>query len=310
MHSNSCLGIHAASLLVAAFVATLPSGTLATEVLGTKPGYLLLGPSSVANEAAMTRRIWAPGLDDGYVPQGLTFAEGHVLIGGYRSIDPKVGRGPCRVFRVDATSGSNAGHFDGPSDCGHAGGLAYLGNDELLLSDTRRLYRIKLSRALAEKSTEAALLSSVKLGGAVKGSFVSWDSKLVWLGSSEKEADKARLHAFDLATIERFNGKGVMKEEHVVRSIAIGAEAQGAAFDRDGGLWLSFSSSRFGELRRIDVADGRVLAAYRMPIGIEDLGFDDEGGLWSVSEAGSQRWSKWGEQFPIVFRIDTAKLAK
>jgi hypothetical protein len=45
-----------------------------------------------------------------------------------------------------------------------------------------------------------------------------------------------------------------------------------------------------------------------MPIGIEDLGIDERGGLWAVSEAGSQRWSKWSEQFPVVFRLDPQRL--
>jgi len=43
-------------------------------------------------------------------------------------------------------------------------------------------------------------------------------------------------------------------------------------------------------------------------IGTEDLEFDGEGRLWSVSEAGSQRWSKWGTTYPLVFQLDLSKL--
>ena len=52
----------------------------AADVLSTKPGYLWGGPSSVPNEQAITRMIWAPGLDEGYVPQGLTVADDAVLV--------------------------------------------------------------------------------------------------------------------------------------------------------------------------------------------------------------------------------------
>lgn len=304
---------HFARLAAAAAVLAgllLPVPAMAAELLGRKPSYLLLGPSSVSNEAAMTSRIWAPGLDDGYVPQGLTWAEGSVLVSGYRSTDPKVGKGPCRVFRVDATTGATTGHFDLPEECGHAGGLAYLGNDQLIASDTRRLYRVRLSQALKDNNANAALLSTVKLGDAVKGSFASWDGRHVWLGSSEKDESKARLFAFELATLDQFAGKGTLKQDQAARSLPLGSEAQGAAFDREGRLWLSFSSSRFGEIRLVDPADGRVIATHEMPIGVEDLGFDDTGGLWSVSEAGSQRWSRWSEQFPVVFRLDVTKLKR
>ena len=37
-------------------------------------------------------------------------------------------------------------------------------------------------------------------------------------------------------------------------------------------------------------------------------GIDDEGRLWSVSEAGSLRWQKWSKIFPLLFRIDPNKL--
>jgi hypothetical protein len=42
-----------------------------------------------------------------------------------------------------------------------------------------------------------------------------------------------------------------------------------------------------------------------MVIGIEDLGFDADGKLWAVSEAGSKRWSKWAKTYPLIFQIDT-----
>ena len=49
-------------------------------------------------------------------------------------------------------------------------------------------------------------------------------------------------------------------------------------------------------------------ARYAMPPGLEDLSFDSDGGLWTLSEAGSRRWLGWPTFFPLVIRIDPSKL--
>ena len=63
--------------------------------------------------------------------------------------------------------------------------------------------------------------------------------------------------------------------------LPIAAHAQGAAFDRDGFLWLALSNSTFGRLQKVDARDGKVLAEYDMPIGLEDIELDTEGKLWT-----------------------------
>lgn len=73
-----------ALLLLAASLALPVHG----EIFGKRPGYLPGEASGVPNEQAITRAIWAPGLDEGYVPQGVGFEAGHVLVSGYRSTDP------------------------------------------------------------------------------------------------------------------------------------------------------------------------------------------------------------------------------
>jgi hypothetical protein len=37
-----------------------------------------------------------------------------------------------------------------------------------------------------------------------------------------------------------------------------------------------------------------------MSAGIEDIEFAADGILWTVSEAGSQRWNGWPSLFPVV----------
>jgi hypothetical protein len=293
--------------LALAFVFTTTGSAFALDVLGTKPSHIRGGPSSAPNEQAITKAIWAPGIDDGYVPQGITFAEGEVLLSSYRSTDTKVGRGPCRVYKIDVQSGRPPGQFDMPDECGHAGGLAYAGGGALIVADTRRLYKIDMKRAFRDGHAKNALLATFKLAGELKGSFVDFQGSTIFIGSSEKVADKAKGFLLPFSLFDTHNERTV-REDSATVSFAIGTEAQGAAFDGQGNLWLTFSNSRFGTLQKVDPKSGRVLAQHEMVIGIEDIGFDDQGRLWSVSEAGSLRWAKWSTTFPILFQLDLSKL--
>ena len=292
-----------ALLLLAASLALPVHG----EILGKKPGYLPGEASAVANEQAVTRAIWAPGLDEGYVPQGVAFEAAHVLVSGYRSTDPKVGTGPCRVFRIEAATGRDAGSFDLPGECGHAGGIAGMGGGVIVVADTRRLYRIDLAKALATGKGEDGLTATLRLSGALKGSFAAFDGRDLWIGTYDKDASKARLHRLAVKLFDERNGS-TLTDDMAEASLPIPAEAQGAAFDKDGGLWLASSSSRQGTLYRLDRATGAVLAKHDVAVGIEDLEFDGEGRMWSVSEAGSRRWIKWSTTYPVVFQLDLAKL--
>ncbi|MDB5759413.1 MAG: hypothetical protein JWM30_2702 [Burkholderia sp.] len=277
----------------------------AADVLGTRPAHLGAELPAVPNADAVQTRIWAPGLDDGYVPQGVTFANGDVLVSSYRSTDPKVGTGPCRVYRIDPASGHTHGQFDMPTGCGHAGGMVYLGQGMLLVADTRRLYKIDMARAFAGDGD--AVVATLNLAGEMKGSLVDFDGKSIFIASSEKDASKARAFFLPLSLFDTHNG-ATLEPSQASRSFAVPVDAQGAAFDRDGGLWMSFSNSKFGRLHKLDPVSGALLASHDMVIGIEDIAFDDQGRLWSVSEAGSLRWSRWQVSYPVVFSIDPRQL--
>jgi hypothetical protein len=280
----------------------------AQPVIGDKPNYLSGSISSVANQQAIGAMIWAPGLDDGYVPQGLTHLASTLLVAAYKSTDPKVGKGPCRVFAVSTVTGQQTGYFDMPEDCGHAGGLVMIDPGTLIVSDTRMLYKIDLKRALQAKAALPALLSVAKLSGLVKGSFVDFDGKDLWVGSSEKTPEKARAFRLSLQIFKQGGKAAAINESAALSSIPIPTEANGMAFDRKGEMWIAASSSRFGALYRLNPHTGEVLNQYDMATGIEDLTFDQEGYLWSVSEAGSLRWLKWSQTFPVIFRMDVSKL--
>jgi hypothetical protein len=295
----------AGALAALAMLLIVGSHAGAAEVLGTRPTHLSGELPAVPNDAAIVSRIWAPGIDEGYVPQGVTVADGALLVSSYRSADPRVGSGPCRVYRIDPASGRTTGQFDMPPACGHAGGLAYLGQGMLVVADTRKLYKIDLARALGGQGD--VVVATLGLGGDMKGSLAGFDGKAIFIASSERDADRARGFFLSLSLFDTHNG-AVLTPADASRILAVPALAQGAAFDRDGALWMTFSNSRAGALKKLDAASGAVLASYDMVIGVEDIAFDAQGRLWTVSEAGSLRWSRWSHAYPVLFSIDPARL--
>lgn len=177
-----------------------------------------------------------------------------------------------------------------------------------MVSDTRRLYLIDMPRAFEQQRAHNALKSTVSLTGEVKGSFVDFDGIDLWVGVYDKDQSRSKVYRFTLTIFEEFNGRDGLSEGRALTVLSIPAAAQGAAFDRQGHLWITSSGSRFGTLYKLNAKTGERLASYDMVIGIEDIGFDAEGRLWSVSEAGSQRWLRWSKTFPIVFQLEVSRL--
>lgn len=60
-------------------------------------------------------------------------------------------------------------------------GLAYVGQDRLLLADTRQLFLIDLPRALAAGSQGAA--RTLKIAGDLRGSYATFDGRDAWIGT-------------------------------------------------------------------------------------------------------------------------------
>jgi hypothetical protein len=275
-------------------------------IMGTKPTYLEAVTESVPNREAIGRRIWTPGLDAGFVPQGLTANDKYLYVSSYLPTpDLKANTGPCRVFRIDRATGAEAGGFDLPvGACTHSGGLAHAGSGKLFLADTRQLFLIDVERALATGKAAGAM-KAFKITGELRGSFATFDGKDLWIGTWTKEQPKARMFRLGLELFDRYDGQSV-DEARALESIPVPLEAQGAVFDDKGNLWVSASSSKFGTLFKLDRA-GTVKAKYDMVAGLEDLAFDGRT-LWGLSESGTRKYLHWETRFPFVFEIDTAKL--
>lgn len=277
------------------------------QVLGNKPSYLDSTTDSVPNADALTHRIYSPGLDDGYVPQGLANAGPYLFVSSYKpSPDLRANTGPCRVFRIEMATGQTEGAFDIPAGtCTHSGGLAYVGSGKLFLADTRQVFLIDVEKALASGTSEGAS-KAVKITGELRGSYATVDGKDAWIGTWTKEQPKARMFRLDPRLFDDYDGQTV-KEERAVESIPVPLEAQGAAFDKLGTLWVSASNGRWGKLYRLD-RQGNVKAEYEMVAGLEDLTVDESGRLWGLSESGTRKYLDWPTRFPYIFRIDVGRL--
>jgi hypothetical protein len=283
------------------------SPVVQAEVLGQKPNYVHEITSSVPNMQAITRMIWAPGLEDGYVPQGMTYAGHAVYMSAYRSTNSKSGKGLCRIFKVEPKTGALLGHFDMDSKCGHAGGLAVSGKGHLIVADTHRLYKIDLAKAFSSSQAANAVMATLDLKGKLKASFVDFQAGSVFIGAYEKNTTDSNGYYLPFALFDSHNGKSI-NETMASRSIPLPLQSQGAAFDHNGVLWITSSNGQFGLLSRLDSKTGAVHARYEMVNGIEDIGFDDEDKMWSVSESGSIRWRNRSVTFPVIFRIETQRL--
>ncbi|WP_072385591.1 hypothetical protein [Hyphomicrobium sp. CS1BSMeth3] len=292
------------SIWVLLTVVLMTSPSVAEGPLGTAPTYtdkkIGLAPAGpLPNEAAFLRRIWMPGLDEGFVPQGLTVVDDAVYVAAYKSVDG-AGRGPCRLYKLDTESGRTAGVLDLPAQCGHAGGAAKGAPGHLWVADTRDIFEIQLDKLAS--SAIGKVVRHIKLTGQVKGSFAAGTGDALWLGTYETFGEP-RLYRFPLAKL-----KSEINESDADASLVVPLRAQGAAFDAKGQLWVTRSGGSFGELVQLDPKSGAVLARFAMPAGTEDISFDSKGHLWAVSEAGSQRWLSWATFFPVVFQVDMSRL--
>lgn len=307
---RACLS---AALLLAPTLLPIPAGaqTASPDIGGERPGYTERTITATAMDAAIRQRHWAPGLNDGYVPQGLTFVRNTLLVGAYRSTEPQANRGPARIFAVDPKNGAVIGGFDLPESIGHADGLAATEDGGMLfLADSdRALYAFDLPRSLqAGRGVAIGTPRKLDKDAALGSSFLSFDGRLLWFGRYSRDDSAARLIAADPALL--FGGEAAQpfRAAQAIRRLPLPFHAQGAVFDSKGQLWISASNGRMGRLYRIDTQSGAVLAEHAAMAGLEDLARGENGLLWAVGEAGSQRWNSWATFFPLLFSFDPAAL--
>jgi hypothetical protein len=279
---------------------------LPTGVLGQPPSYGPGAISNVPNLAAIDRLIWMPGLDRGWVPQGLAVVGHAILVSAYRSNAAWQNRGPCRIFRVEPENGGETGHLDVPAPCGHAGGLAYAGTGKLFLTDTHSLFEIDAVQAFVERTPKFRIY---QLSRGLKGAFAISGTGSIWIGDYEED-HTARAFRFDRAILARLDDGAILKTGAASAVVSIPNYAQGGALDGSGRFWFSRSDIGWGFLDRVDTRTGRVEKRYATCAGIQGIAFDKTGRLWAVSEDGARHFPWRYPFFPLIFRLDPARLAE
>jgi hypothetical protein len=298
-------------IAVAALAATACAATGGAQegILGTRPAYLGEIARSFPNVQAVKPRMWAPGLEEGWTPQGLALVGKHFLVSAYQDTDK--GRPSCRVFRLEVASGSPAGHFDMPDPCRHAGGITDIGGGYVVVADTRQDWKVDLAKALAAGKAQGATRGMIKLARGFGSAFTFFDGKDLWNGvfAVEKDAADSKIYRLDLGVFDRLDGQTI-DGAVALEIVPVPILAQGAALDREGNLWLAAS---YGPLQsylyRLDRRTGAALARYGMPSRIEGIVFDADNRLWAISESGSRKYHNGrDDDFPFIFEIDVARL--
>lgn len=293
------------ALLSAAGFVLAPAVALARPRLpGDEPLYDARDLSAVPNAAAIGRRYWMPGLNDGFVPQGLTVFGNEILVAAYQSETLEQDNGPARVYRLARSDGRLLGSFALPATYGHPGGLAAVG-DNVFVANSGRLLALDFARSCA--AGECVPLGERLVDKAMGPSFLAATADTLWFGPYRRKGEP-NLYGVPLARVLS-GGERPIGLSDAAATLPLPLFVQGATFDRKGGLWISQSSgNKPASLSRLDPKTGAVLARYPAPGGIEDLGCAPNGKLWAASEAGSKRWSRWDTFYPLVFEIDPAKL--
>ena len=304
------LAVTAAALVTGAYAApvVIPAAEISPmPIAGIAPSYGPKTVSAVPNAAAIVRRIWLPGLDAGYDPQGLAVDGGGIYVSAYRSDSLGVRRGPCRVMRIDLETGDSTGYIDVPSPCGHAGGLAVGGDGMLYVADTHTLFATPLAQAF----DPGARFPQFPLGPGLIGGLAVSTPDGIWLGTYENRP--GRLFRFTAATLARLSDGETLGASQAVTVLTIPDHAQGAAIG-GGGLWIARSDWSWGTLDRLDPETGAPQRRYEIAPGTEGIAFGSAGRLWAVSEAGSRHiydypfLGLFEPFFPLVFALDLSRL--
>jgi len=206
-----------------------------------------------------------PGLNDGFVCQGIAISEenGVILVSGYMA-----DKSNSRIYVTDLDSNSyyvNLTRRGGEDYNGHAGGIAITG-DTVYISNGSRLYVFSLNDVLSAKNGDIIDIGEgVKVNSAA--SFVFADESYVYVGEFNDPDEEQKEHIYETPSgtnhsiIERYSHTDL---ENPNKIYSIGDYVQGVCFTPDGRIIFSTSygltSSNYYVYRESEANDsGNVL---------------------------------------------------
>ena len=276
------------------------------------------------NKAAIYAARWAPGIDQGFVPQGVApLADGTVLVSGYYAFSGTTELDEkdqfCGIYKVrldDPTNntGIHLASFP-PAVCGHGGGIAVVGSPaKVIISDSTTLiiadYEKLISRTLAIPDNLTAhspdihfipLAPKKKNPSDVAGSFltVDPDDAYIWIGTWWEGGSESPSIARKYLVDDLVNGSSLPGS--AVDSRPLPQSAQGAVtFETDSGTewWASRSNTTCGQMTRSDGTHWTF-----MP-GSEEIDLaPDQHRMITISESGTRKWPN-GPFTPLLVEFD------
>lgn len=218
------------ALLSAAGFVLAPAVALARPRLpGDEPLYDARDLSAVPNAAAIGRRYWMPGLNDGFVPQGLTVFGNEILVAAYQSETLEQDNGPARVYRLARSDGRLLGSFALPATYGHPGGLAAVG-DNVFVANSGRLLALDFARSCA--AGECVPLGERLVDKAMGPSFLAATADTLWFGPYRRKGEP-NLYGVPLARVLS-GGERPIGLSDAAATLPLPLFVQGATFDRKG----------------------------------------------------------------------------
>jgi len=192
--------------------------------------------------AAETTLCKNPGLNDGFVCQGIAAADAEdlILVSGYMKDDQ-----PSRIYvtSLDNESRYVSLNCSGEAFTGHAGGIAVSG-DTVYVASGSKIYSFPLSDVLeAENGDSVNIGSGVKVNN--KASFLYSDDEYLYVGSFiDKNTEKDEAHIFETAEGTHSAICSVYPTGDLsapVKIYSIRDKVQGICFTPDGTVVLSTS---------------------------------------------------------------------
>ena len=257
-------------------------------VKGNKPSYLSSVTTDFANVKAVSDAAFVPDLELGFIPQGIEKFKKDILITGY---DKKYYK--CTVYKINKENKVTKQQVI--SGCKHAGAISLMGEEKLVVSDTKNLF------ILDTKNFKT--LQKIPLKGKVRGSFITNDGKFWFIGVYAKDVDKSFIYKF---TDEQLQNSNYLDENIAIQRIPIPLRAQGADFDSFGNLWITTNRRNYGVLTKYNT-NFQVVDTYKTVRGLEDIDIRGKY-MWIVSESGSKPYSNWPQVFPAYFKINLEML--
>lgn len=280
------------------------------EILDKGPGLLTFTENVPGPGTAIEASFPWEGHYEGYVAQGIAVKGDQVLYATY----PKEGYAPenavSKVEVHDRTSHEKIARFELPKEIKHAGGMTIDNGGNLLVADTHAIYKIDLKRAIKEGHCENAVLGKHRMDG-INGSSIAYDSKTDRILIVQfNKITGTEGYFFDAKQVFAESSDHVLSAKEAVVSLKLPYQVQGAAWDAQGNLWLSRSNLwTKGDVCRIDEISGHILERHQLVAGLQDIEFDKDEKLWTLSEAGARpyEWMMVGEQAK-VFQINVNHL--